>query len=217
METNEVSNWEIHHGFLNEETCDILEEHFNIQKQQGNCRYGNVNGYPQGNCYDLYGDSFCEAIGVYKTEQVSRYAQTDVSLTYGLLREYEKGAGLTWHRDRWQCKYSVTIQLTAGAWPLDFAETYIGGLWVPDSSVILQRGDALFYKGCEIYHSRQPLKIDRSRHLLLHYVEKGSALDKKDNRPQYGRLHQLKAVKGVQRVEATAYNKNSKRERQTSR
>ena len=62
----------------------------------------------------------------------------------------------------------------------------IGGQWKKDSSIILQQGDAILYRGCEVYHSRDRLKYHRSRHLLLHYVERGSAIDNKDGRTEYG-------------------------------
>jgi hypothetical protein len=184
-------------GFLEQETCDILEEHLRLQKEAGRCRYANVNGLPQGKSFDLYGDSFCEAIGIYKTPVINKYTGKTLSLTYGLMREYEKGASLRWHRDRWQCEYSITVQVSKGVWPMHFTENYIGGLWEAQTSVILQRGDAIFYKGCEIYHSRNVLPHKTSRHLFLHYVEKNSALDNKDNRIGYGTLEKQEILKDV--------------------
>ena len=200
-------------GFLEQETCDILEKHFELQKGLGRCSYGNVNKVPQGKSFDLYGDSFCEAIGIHKTQEMEDTLGRKLSLTYGLMREYEKGAALRWHRDRWECEYSVTVQLSKGAWPMHFTENYIGGLWEAQTSVILQRGDAVFYKGCEIYHSRNVNPHKTSRHLFLHYVEKNSALDNRDGRPDYGMLpvrNKLRSVKRNQN-ETAAYNKNTQR------
>ncbi len=181
--------WEIHQGFLEKETCDLLEQHFEFQKENGRCHYGDINGVRQGKSFDLYGDSFCEAIGVYKAPIISKQMGIDLSLTYGIMREYQRGAVLKYHRDRWQCEYSATIQISEGVWPIHLAEPYIGGKWEPSASVILQRGDALFYKGYETFHGRDALKHETSRHLFLHYVEKNSPLDMKDNRPGYGMLN----------------------------
>ena len=208
MESNVICQ-----GFLEQETCDLLETHFQLQKELGRCSYGDINGSPQGKCFDLYGDSFCEAIGVYKTSEANKYMNADLSLTYGLMREYEKGAALKWHRDRWQCEYSCTIQISKEVWPIHFADPYIGGRWEPSSSIILQRGDAVFYKGYETFHGRDALKHETSRHLFLHYVGKGSALDRKDNRPHYGMLQVQNKLRSVKRKrnETAAYNKNTER------
>ena len=93
--------WEIHQGFLEKETCDLLEQHFEFQKENGRCHYGEINGVRQGKSFDLYGDSFCEAIGVYKAPIISKQMGIDLSLTYGIMREYQRGAVLKYHRDRW--------------------------------------------------------------------------------------------------------------------
>jgi len=202
MDRTEIQDWTIEANFLSQETCDILENHFNLAKENNRCTYEDVNEvYEDGKAYNLYGDSFCESIGLYKTPVANQWAKgKSLSLAYGLMREYEKGAQLKWHRDRWQCEYSCTVQISNKPWPIHFSETYIGGIWGADASVILQRGDAVFYKGCEIYHCRAPLEHKTSRHLFLHYVEKDSALDNKDFRPNYGlaklELPKLKSVRG---------------------
>ena len=212
MDKNKIPNYQIEANFLSQETCDILEQHFDFSKVNNRCTYGDVNNFPTGKCYDLYGDSFCEAIGVYKNPVANRWVQGDLSLSYGLMREYEKGAVLKWHRDRWQCEYSCTVQLSKNTWPIHFSETYIGGVWGADASVILQRGDAVFYKGCEVYHSRAALPHKTSRHLFLHYVEHNGPLDNKDRRTRYGdtikelRIPKLKSVRGGKAVAS-----NSKR------
>jgi len=151
-----------------------------------------------GMCHDLYGDGFCEAIGLTKIPELEHYMGGKPSLTYALLRQYQNKASLIWHRDRWQCEYSASIQLSKTAWPMHFARNAtIGGEWKKDASIILQQGDAILYKGCEVYHSRDKLKHHRSRHLFLHYVEKGSALDNKDSRPEYGINKRIRGLKIV--------------------
>ena len=161
-------------------------------------KYGLVNGYPQGLCHDLYGDAFCEAIGLAKIPELENYMGGTPSLTYAILRQYANKASLKWHRDRWQCEFSASIQISKTAWPMHFAmNATIGGLWKKDASIILQQGDALLYRGCEVYHSRDKLKHSSSRHLLLHYVEKGSVADNKDGRPEYGINQQTRGLQIV--------------------
>ena len=149
--------------------------------------YRIVNKIPQGMCHDLYGDAFCEAIGLAKIPELENYMGGTPSLTYAILRQYANQASLKWHRDRWACEFSATVQVSKTPWPMHFAmNATIGGQWKKDSSIILQQGDAILYRGCEVYHSRDRLKYHRSRHLLLHYVERGSAIDNKDGRTEYG-------------------------------
>ena len=204
-EKNKIQDWRIEAKFLSKELCDILENHFDLSKANNRCTYGDINGFPMGKAWDLYGDSFCESIGIHKTPVANKWVNGKLNLAYGLMREYEKGAELRWHRDRWQCEYSCTVQISDKPWPIHMSETYIGGVWGADASIILQRGDAVFYKGCEIYHCRTALEHETSRHLFLHYVDKDSALDNYDSRPNHGisklqMLPRLKAVRGGKRV-----------------
>ena len=193
-----IEEWIIVQGFLQRELCEVLEQYMDLAISNKLTHYGSVNGVPQGMCHDLYGDGFCEAIGIAKIPEIEKYTGGDMSLTYGILRQYQNKAALTWHRDRWHCEYSVSVQVSKNTWPMHFAKNgTIGGQWKKDASVILQQGDALLYKGCEVYHSRDKLRHHRSRHLFLHYVEKGSALDNKDGRANYGINNQIRGLKIV--------------------
>lgn len=184
--------------FLTRETCEILEEYIDLAISNKLTHYGQVNGYPQGMCHDLYGDPFAEAIGLAKVAELERYMHGSPSLTYGILRQYQNKASLVWHRDRWQCEFSVTVQLSKTPWPMHFAMNgAIGGQWRKDSSIILQQGDAILYRGCEVFHSRDKLRHHRSRHLFLHYVEQGSSMDNKDGRREYGNNNRIRGLKIV--------------------
>ena len=81
MESNVICQ-----GFLEQETCDILEKHFDLQKELGRCTYGDVNKIPQGKSFDLYGDSFCEAIGVHKTAYINKGNKWDLNALYRRLK-----------------------------------------------------------------------------------------------------------------------------------
>ena len=158
--------------------------------------YRIVNKIPQGMCHDLYGDAFCEAIGLAKIPELENYMGGTPSLTYAILRQYAHQASLKWHRDRWACEFSATVQVSKTPWPMHFAMNgAIGGQWRKDSSIILQQGDAILYRGCEVFHSRDKLRHHRSRHLFLHYVEQGSSMDNKDGRREYGKNNKIRGLK----------------------
>jgi len=198
-----IEEWCIVQGFLTRELCEILEAYTDLAISNKAMSYHTVNHYTgNGMCHDLYGDAFCESIGVSKIPELEKYTGGDISLTYGLLRQYQNKASLSWHRDRWECEYSASVQVSKTAWPIHFArDGAIGGQWKKNASVILQQGDAVLYRGCEIYHSRDKLKHHRSRHLFLHYVEKGSAADNKDGRPNYGINNMKLKTRGLQVVD----------------
>lgn len=88
--------------------------------------------------------------------------------TYSYFRVYKRGDILVKHKDRPSCEFSVTLCLGYEAgrpWPL-----LIEG---PDgiSSIELEPGDALFYRGTECTHWREPMDGKRMAQVFLHYVD----------------------------------------------
>jgi hypothetical protein len=97
-----------------------------------------------------------------------------VKPSYAYFASYRDGAVLANHRDRAQCEFSISFLI-------DYVPTPDGPspwpLWVrrePDEvGVPLHQnvGDGIFYKGCELYHSRPALPVGhRSMHIFFHYV-----------------------------------------------
>jgi len=88
--------------------------------------------------------------------------------TYSYFRVYKRGDVLVRHTDRPSCEISLTLCLgyeAGGPWPL-FLETP-GGV----SSIELGPGDALFYRGTECVHWREPMSGERAAQVFLHYVD----------------------------------------------
>jgi len=72
------------------------------------------------------------------------------------------------HTDRPSCEISISLCLgyeAEHAWPL-LLELPSG-----TSSIELEPGDALFYRGIEVSHWRQPMKGERAVQVFLHYVD----------------------------------------------
>ena len=72
------------------------------------------------------------------------------------------------HTDRPSCEISISLCLgyeAEHAWPL-LLELRSG-----TSSIELEPGDALFYRGIEVSHWRQPMKGERAVQVFLHYVD----------------------------------------------
>jgi hypothetical protein len=106
------------------------------------------------------------------THAISQVAGVALKPSYAYFVSYLSGAVLEKHVDREQCDYSITLCIDASPepqaespWPINL-ETDDGSV-----SVYQQLGDALFYRGCSIPHSRNRLPDGlTSSSLLLHYV-----------------------------------------------
>ncbi len=68
--------------------------------------------------------------------------------TYSYRRLYKKGNVLLKHKDRPSCEISATIKLSDSGgynWPI----------WMVDTPYLLEDGDAVIYRGCELEHWRE--------------------------------------------------------------
>jgi hypothetical protein len=88
--------------------------------------------------------------------------------TYSYFRVYKRGDILVRHTDRPSCEISVTLCLGYEAerpWPI-----LLDG---PNrvTSIELTPGDALFYRGTECTHWREPMNGERAAQVFLHYVD----------------------------------------------
>ena len=90
--------------------------------------------------------------------------------TYSYNRIYLPGADLEKHSDRPSCEYSASITLKY----FYKNENYKWPLCMNDLPIIIEKGDGVIYKGCDIEHWR-PIFVqpDGSWHhqVFLHYVD----------------------------------------------
>lgn len=138
--------------------------------------------------YARYAEPVVEVILENSADEISQLVGERLLPTYSYARVYVKGDELERHIDRPSCEYSVTVHVaTVGEpWPI----------WMqkgdgPVSKVILQPGDAIVYKGCEVHHWREVMsECDINVQFMLHYVnESGKYADYKwDKRPGLGHL-----------------------------
>ena len=117
--------------------------------------------------------------------------------TYTMLRRWKKDCFMDWHRNRWECEYTVVIQISDSNWPIGFVDRddtlsgsnplILGERTKEHNKIITPlQGDAIIFNGAETHHGRRPLKEDACTTLMLYYVEKDSFLDTKDSRKNYG-------------------------------
>jgi hypothetical protein len=120
--------------------------------------------------HSSYGDPFAEALLLYAHESMEQLTGLRLHPTYSYYRVYRNGSTLKPHRDRESCEISAT---------LCFAYEYnkSGYEWpiiVDGVEVVMEPGDAVIYKGCDIEHSRNTLEAgENAFHVqaFLHYVD----------------------------------------------
>lgn len=137
--------------------------------------------------YAFYADPLAETILYNAREDVEAACGRELDPTYSYSRIYVKGDQLKKHIDRPACEISVTVNVAINAdkpW----------SIWCqykdnPPVECVLAPGDAVVYKGCEVYHWREPLQhADINAQFMLHYVDKNgpNASHKWDRRSSLG-------------------------------
>jgi len=136
--------------------------------------------------YFKYADPLTETILYNSREELETLTGLSLYPTYSYSRVYVKGDELKPHKDRPACEISVSVHVaTQGKyWPL-----WMQVFGKKPISYILEPGDAIVYKGCEVLHWREKaVDTELSAQFMLHYVNKNglNAGLKWDTRPSLG-------------------------------
>ncbi len=99
--------------------------------------------------------------------KIEKHTGIELFKTYTYARVYKQGDVLRIHRDRPACEISITLDLGGDPWDI----------WVLDRDenpvkVKLNPGDALLYRGREIWHWRGKFDGDKHAQVFMHYVDK---------------------------------------------
>ena len=117
-----------------------------------------------------YADPLIELMLKQCLPAVEEHTGLKLEPTYSFSRVYQGGEELTPHTDRPSCEISATINVacTGDVWPI----------WMQFENndpvkCMLNPGDAVIYKGCEVTHWRRKLpKGQINVQFMLHYVDK---------------------------------------------
>lgn len=138
--------------------------------------------------FSRYGDPLTESLLVEKLEKVQEIVGVDLYPTYSYSRIYLISDSLSAHVDRPSCEYSVTVNVAkvGHSWPI-----YMKNKEKEESMFLLNPGDAIIYKGCDMLHWRPPLSqcgAELNAQFMLHYVDKNGVNKeyKWDKRPSLG-------------------------------
>ena len=159
---------------------------------------------------DRYISPFATEFGVWNDEQVpktySHYADVAMETlleklkplmekesglklneTYSYARIYKKGDELKRHKDRYSCEVSTTLNLGGDEWPIYLEPS--GEEEKEGIKVILNQGDMLVYKGCDVEHWREAFEGENCGQVFLHYNDASyeeAEKNKYDGRPFLG-------------------------------
>ena len=163
------NNYQIITNFLDKNFVSFIQQYFFIRIKSGQCEFGDKQS---PNSYCFYGDPLMETILHEAGDELGKIIGYSLLPTYSYTRLYGKGDELILHRDRPSCEISATISLAIPDGdkisPIYFSQT-------EDKSnpieIKLNPGDLCIYKGCDLYHWREPFTHKWYLQSFLHYVD----------------------------------------------
>ena len=127
-----------------------------------------------------YGDAATEGLLEHVQPRIEAITGCALLPTYSYLRLYKMGDDLRSHRDRPACQFSISLnigQVPDAPWPI-FVESEGG--W---HEARLSPGDALLYRGLDLFHRREPYAGRQCAQVFLHFVDaNGPYADEKFDR-----------------------------------
>lgn len=116
-----------------------------------------------------YGDPAFDGLLEHLRPRVEERSGLALYPTYSYFRLYKHGDVLKRHRDRPACEISISLNIgetPAEPWPL-----YVEGSAGPFAA-LLAPGDALLYRGIDLFHWREVYEGKRLVQVFLHYVDR---------------------------------------------
>ena len=137
--------------------------------------------------YSHYADVAMETLLVKLKPLMEKESGLKLNETYSYARIYKKGDELKRHKDRYSCEVSTTLNLGGDEWPIYLEPS--GEEGKEGTKVILNQGDMLVYKGCDVEHWREAFEGENCGQVFLHYndaSDEKAEQNKYDGRPFLG-------------------------------
>ena len=139
------------------------------------------------NTFSCYGDFVMDTLLMKMLPVMKQHTNLDLIPTYSYARAYKRGDKLRRHKDRPSCETSCTMNLGGDLWPI-FLEPS-GELGKEGTKILLNPGDMLIYRGCDVEHWREPFDGNDCCQVFLHYNDVNGQFaeqNKYDGRPFLG-------------------------------
>ena len=133
------------------------------------------------NTYCAYGDIALDLLLSRVKPLMEKKTGLELIETYSYARVYKKGDVLKKHKDRISCQISATMNLGGDLWPIH--------LQTPNkkiTSITLNPGDILIYRGDKLYHWRDKFEGNYCGQVFLHYNNIKNTKNKFDGRIHLG-------------------------------
>ena len=157
-------------NLIDQATLGVVSQYFENKINRG--EWGQKDLIPNDSSkFGYYADPLIEVLLKACLPTVEKETGLTLEPTYSFSRVYQGGEELKPHTDRPSCEISVTVNVactTSEPWPI----------WMQYASndptkCMLNPGDAVIYKGCEVMHWRRPLEQRAvNPQFMLHYVVK---------------------------------------------
>lgn len=158
----------------------LLDEQNDLTLEQGS--------QPQiHNSHSKYADTLMESLLLQMQPFMESTTGLKLHPTYSYYRVYKPGAILEKHKDRPSCEISTTITFHYNY----MGEDYEYPIFVEGSKCLMEPGDLVVYRGCDVEHWREEFKAPNGSYhvqVFLHYVDANGpyAEFKFDKRPFVG-------------------------------
>lgn len=172
---------------FDKETIALVSDYFENKLARGEVKI--KNGFvpdEEVTGIEYYADPLIEVLLEKATSFVSESVGESLLPTYSFFRVYRPGEKLFKHTDRPSCEVSVTVSVAFTGEPNKIHMQVPGK---KESVFVLNPGDGVIYKGCDITHWREPLKEGQLVvQFMLHYVRKNGPYANLifDSRPRLG-------------------------------
>ena len=128
---------------------------------------GNLEDDQAINTPSFYADDLMQKTQLDLLPKIEDHIGLELFKTYTYARVYKRGDILRIHKDRPACEISITLDSGEDVWDI----------WVLDRDenpvkIKLNPGDALIYRGCDVWHWRSKFDGDEHAQVFMHYVDK---------------------------------------------
>jgi len=158
-------------SLVDEKTVKTISQYFENKIRRGEwVEKDNADNKYEASKFGYYSDPLIEIMLKECQPIIEQHTGLLLEPTYSFSRVYQEDEELISHTDRPACEISVTVNVacTGDIWPI----------WMQKENkdpvkCMLNPGDAVIYKGCEVTHWRRKLpKGQINVQFMLHYIDK---------------------------------------------
>ena len=158
---------------ISKEVSDVIAQYALFDEMQNFSSEGmrKIEKSVTPNAHAIYADPAMESMLLHLLPVVEKNTGLKLYPTYSCYRVYRDGDSLTNHKDRPACEISVTL-----CFGYDFNNrNFSWPIYIGDACVEQDVTDLAIYRGCDLYHRRDPLELNDNEiwqvQGFFHYVD----------------------------------------------